>query len=232
MPTEIHCPNCRTRVLAENINMEKMAAVCAGCNHVFSFEEELVKATYEKSEVLLPPGIDAFSLPSELNIEIDWRKSQSGFITFFTIFWNALLIPFVVVGITTGEYGMLLGISVHLLVGISLLYYTLACFMNKTFVMVDHYNLHVEHKPLRIPFYPDRHIPVGELDQLFIEKYVASRTNGRPDYAFAVNVRLTNQETLKIIKGLKNMHQARYIEQEIERFLRIEDRPVEEEYLG
>lgn len=232
MSIQLTCPNCRKRIRAEDINIEKLVAVCAHCDHVFSFGEELSRAAYRKPEVLLPPGIEAYSMLSELNIEIDWRQSKSGFLTFFTIVWNAFLLPFVVVAIASQTYEMLLFLSLHLSVGIGLLYYTLTVFLNKTFIIVDAYNLHVEHKPLRLPFYPDRHIPVGEIGQLHIEKYVASRTNNRPDYAFAVVATLTNQENLKLVKGLKNVNQARYVEQEIERFLKIEDRPVEEEYLG
>ena len=230
MSIQLSCPNCRKAIRAEDINIEQVVAKCANCNHVFSFTRELERDRYRKPEVLLPPGIEAFSLLSELNIEISWKKSRSSFLTFFTVFWNAMVIPFVLFALFSGEYLILLGISIHLLVGISMLYYTLGAFLNKTFVIVDHYNVHVETKPLRMPFYPDRHLPVGEIKQLHVEKYVASRTNGRPDYAYTVIAQMTNQERLKLVKGLKNVNQARYIEQEVERFLKIPDEPVEGEY--
>jgi len=229
---QLSCPNCNKRILAEDINLDKMAAKCSNCDHVFFFEGELSRSTYKKPEVYLPPGIEAFSFLSELNIELDWKQSKSGFLTFFTIFWNALLVPFVVVAITTGAYEMLLAISLHLLVGISLLYYMLTIFLNKTYIVVDRYHVDIEHKPLHLPFYPDRHISVSELDQIHIEKYVASTTNNRPNYAFAVIATLRDQKKLKILKGLKTSNQAHYIEQEIERFLQIEDQPVDEEYQG
>ena len=228
---QLSCPHCHKRILSENVNLEKMAAKCSNCHHVFLFEDKLSQDTYKKPEVYLPPGIEAYSFLSELNIEIDWRQSRSGFLTFFTIFWNALLVPFIVVAITTGAYEMLLFMSIHLLIGIGLLYYTLTNFLNKTYIVVDRNNLHIEHKPLRLPFYPDRHISTSELDQLHIEKYVASTTNNRPNYAFAVVAKLLPEDKdLKIIKGLKTSNQAQYIEQEVERFLNIQDRPVEEEY--
>lgn len=231
MSTQLSCPNCQAFVLAENINIESLVAKCGNCNHVFSFEKEVPQPAYQKPEVYLPPGIEAFSLMSELNLEIDWRQSRSSFLTFFTILWNALLLPFVAVAISTGEYETFLFISLHLLVGVSLIYYTLTVFLNTTYVTVDHYNLHIEHRPLRLPFYPDRHIPVTDLSQLHVEKYVSSKTNNRPNYAYAVTATFDNDEQIRIIKGLKKMDQARYVEQEVERFLKIEDAPMAGEYV-
>ena len=122
--------------------------------------------------------------------------------------------------------------SLHILIGVGLLYYMAALFVNTTYVVVDHYNLTIEHRPLKMPFYPGRTIPSRDIDQIYIHKYVASRTNGQPNYAFGVQALLKTGENIKLLKGLRNANQAQYIEQEIEKFLKIKDRAVEEEFKG
>ncbi len=229
---QLQCPHCRKDILAEDVNIGQLIAKCRHCDHVFAFEKQVRQAPRQRPEVVMPSGIEAYSLLSELNIEVSWRSGVSSFLTFFTILWNALVLPFVLVAIANGELMMLAGISLHLLVGVSLIYYTLAMLLNTTYILVNHHRLTIEHKPLRLPFYPNRDLSVAEIDQAYVEKYVASRTNGRPDWAHAVVAALKDGEHMKLVKGLKNPRQALYIEQEIERFLDIEDRPVEGEWAG
>ncbi len=92
--------------------------------------------------------------------------------------------------------------------------------------------LSIEHRPLRTPFYPNRYITSREIDQIFVEKYVAGKTNGTPNYAFGVQAVLPGGKRIKLVKGLKTSDQALYIEQEIEAFLSIQDEPVDEEWKG
>ena len=73
-------------------------------------------------------------------------------------------------------------------------------------------------------------ISAMDLDQLFISKYVSSKTNNRPNYAFSVVARLRTGSEITLVKGLRQPEQATYVEQQIEKFLQIEDRPMEGEY--
>ena len=117
------------------------------------------------------------------------------------------------------------------MVGLSLLYYTLGILFNITYVLVNSREISILHKPLKMPFYLERLLESSRVDQLFIDKYVESRTNGRPNYAFGVYANLKNGNHIKLLRGLKNHDQARYIEQKIERFLNIEDKAVEGEWI-
>jgi hypothetical protein len=45
---EVNCPNCGEKVTAENINIQKMTAVCAACDTVFPFELPEAKAKRRK----------------------------------------------------------------------------------------------------------------------------------------------------------------------------------------
>ena len=62
-----------------------------------------------------------------------------------------------------------------------------------------------------------------------LKKYVSSTTNGVKNYAYSVNVVTFGREEKTILKGIKNRDKALYFEQEIERFLGIQDRKMPDE---
>lgn len=209
-----------------------IVAKCHNCHTLFSFEEQITKTIRQRPEVPMPPGIEAFSYPSELNIEIKWRAMLSGFLIFFTIFWNLILIPFVVIGITQGEWFIFLVISLHLFIGVALLYFMIATLVNTTYIVVDRYHVSITHKPIPVMTFKDRQVSIFDVQQIFIEKYVASRTNGNPNFAYKIKSAIKNKEPITLMQGLTKHVQARYIEQEIEKFLEIDDQAVEGEWIG
>lgn len=231
MNEQLLCPNCGADILAEDINIHQLVAKCHACNHVFQFDAKLAAPGRHRSEILLPPGIEAYSLLSELNIEINWRKIGGlGFFLFFTIFWNAIVLPFAFFAILSGNLMILLFLSLHLTVGIGMLYYVIAHLVNTTYINVTRRYITIEHKPVRWLFSPNRSLHCNEVKQLFVTRYVASTTNGQPNHAFKVTAIMQSDENIELIKGLRTIDQARYIEQQVERFLNIKDVEVEGEY--
>lgn len=232
MHLQLACPNCATPIKAENINITSLVAKCHHCNSVFNFSNNLEVASRNRPEIMLPTGFEAYTTLSSLDIEYNWKQTSKGlgFFIFFALFWNGILSIFVVMALLTGEYQILLFTSIHLLVGIGLIYYILSVLLNKTYILVSRREIQVEHRPLRLPFYANRNISAMDLDQLFISKYVSSKTNGRPNYAFSVIARLRTGSEVTLIKGLRQPEQATYIEQQIEKFLNIEDRAMEGEF--
>ena len=233
---ELHCPNCHSTIPAADINIQEMAAKCGRCQQVFFFDRDGLKPVSSRQEpkaaIELPDGMKVSRLLGELEISYVWRRSASGFLTFFAIFWNLMLLPFVAIAIWQGEYVILLFCGLHLLIGVGLLYYTLATFLNTTFVTVTPSELHIQHRPLPSPFHRNRILSSRQIAQLFIKKYANGRTNGQPNWAFAVEALLQNQANVRLVGGLKTADFALYLEQEIERFLHIEDRKVAEEWEG
>lgn len=232
MHLQLACPNCATSIKAENINITELVAKCHHCHHVFSFSNEIKAAPRNRQEIMLPDGFEAYTTLSGLDIEFSWRRSTKGlgFFIFFALFWNGILSIFVLAALLSGEYQILLFTSIHSLVGIGLIYYILSVLLNKTYIMVSRRQIMVEHRPIRLPFYRNRNIDAADLDQLFIQKYVSSKTNGRPNYAFSVVAKVRTGSEITLIKGLRQPEQATYIEQQIEKFLQIDDRAVEGEW--
>lgn len=232
MNINLQCPNCQNPIPASDINIASLIAKCGNCNSVFSFEPQAAVPAYKRQEVMLPPGFESFSTLSGLDIQINWRQTSGGlgFMLFFTLFWNFIVFIFVIIGISTGEYQMLLFISIHLLIGVSLLYYVIATLVNKTHIQVSRRHVDIVHTPLKLPFYKSRKVFSNELEQLFVYRYVSSTTNGQPNHAFGLKTRLKDGKEIELIKGLKHPDQAAYLEQQIEKFLNIEDKPMEGEF--
>lgn len=232
MHLQLACPNCATPIRSEDININELVAKCHHCHSVFSFSRELSVQNRHRIEVMLPPGFEAFNTLSALDIEITWRQTTKGigFFIFFALFWNGILSIFIVTALVTGAYEMILFTSLHLLIGLGLIYYILSVMLNKTYIFVSRREISVEHRPIRLPFYPNRSITAMDLDQLFVQKYVSGKTNGRPNHAFSVIARMRTGSDITLVKGLRQPEQATYVEQQIEKFLNIEDRVIEEEW--
>ena len=233
MNLRLECPECKAKIKYKDININKALAKCYTCHTVFTFEKKEINAEQKKIFVALPDAIRAYDMPNAVDFEISWKKSSKSiwFFTVFAVFWNTIVGIFVIAGIVSGEMTLLYFVAFHIIVGLGVAYYVLALFLNTTYIGINRYDLRVEHSPIPMPFFKTHEIPVQDIEQLYIERYVASKTNGRPDYAFALFVKKRKIENpIKLMKGLKTKEQGRYIEQEIEAFLGLEDKKMENEW--
>jgi hypothetical protein len=144
---------------------------------------------------------------------------------FFTLVWNGILFPMALIVVISGEIEVLLFMSIHLAVGIGLLYWSLATLFNTTYITVDSHYINIQHSPFQL-FFKEYQIETKDVDQLYVKKYSNGSTNGNPNYVYGVVAIMKSKEEIKIIKGINKPQQALYIEQEIEKFTEIKDRPV------
>ncbi len=229
----LNCPSCRFPIVADDVNLTKTIAKCKSCNDIFDFGNDLkdkeLPGRYRK-EIVIPPGVEVLHLMNELEIMVKWRKSGSYFTFFFALFWNAFLAFFLFVSAGMGAYSMFLFVIPFILVGVYLLYASVGYLVNTTFITVDDKRISLEHKPINFLIQKDRHFAPEEVDQLFVRRYVEGKTNDRPVHAFAVDLLLKNGKKHKLVDGLHALDYARYIEQEVEHYLKIKDRPVPGEW--
>lgn len=218
------CPNCNFFVAAKDINISKTIAKCENCNHVFNFEDNF-DFREGRPEMLIPEGMEVLNLRSELDIEVKWTKSIQPMMVVFTLVWNLFLLPFVIGGIMAGQAQILLFAGAHIAVGLGLLYSIFAQLFNKTHITVTDRRIEINTKPFPIPGNRKIELDAEDLEQLFVSKYVSSTTNGVPNYAYALYAIRVSGSKIPLIKGLNKDSQL-YIEQEIERYLHIKDKPV------
>ncbi|MEM1119148.1 MAG: hypothetical protein AAGJ18_01785 [Bacteroidota bacterium] len=229
--SKLSCPNCGSDIFSDNINIDKAIAKCGNCHHVFSFEQEVKRRSRggRRREIFQPEGIEMFRLRSELNIDYKWRKTQSTnyFMLFFTLMWNAMILPSAFAAVISGELFSLLFMSVHIGVGVWLLLTQLSKFINSTYITVDERYLTIENRPISKPWFKNKKIPVEYVDQIFVKKKNAGSSNGNPIYGYSVMaLDKRSKQEITLIEGLSKSDKALFIEQEIEYFLGIEDRQV------
>ncbi len=230
MSSQLTCPNCGAPIPPERINVLEMAAACPDCAHVFRFASSLPEMVPQVPKPELPIALpDRFQVQRELStlyLAVPWRAVRSKwFITMFAILWNLFLTPFILTAIS-GNTQVALFISLHFAVAVALTVYVLALWINSTKIRVDNKGIDVRHTPVPIPFTPNHFIPAQDIAQFYVEEYVPSRTNGRPDITFALRVKTISGKDLRLVPGFTDASGALYLEQEIEKFLKIEDQPI------
>lgn len=107
-------------------------------------------------------------------------------------------------------------------VSVALSYMALATLINATRLAVDRSALRVSHGPL--PWRGPPPIQVRELDQLFVK--CSRRDLGAGVVSFSLHAMMRGGEERLLVAGLPERAQAEFLEREIERLLRIRDRPI------
>lgn len=222
---KINCPSCSSETPAADINIQDKIAKCSSCNVVFSIETKvssLLAKPVLKQEVIRPEGIDIFYFQDDLDITIKQPVSAGEiilacFVPFFTLIFTALF--FFPKNGGSGPPAIFPVVS-WILSGL-----LLANFINrskhKIHIVVDDKMLSIYRKPKK--FVKDKHFNNNEVNQIYVTKI---------NHLFSIVAivdGLDGQKHVPLIKGLTSFSKARFLEQEIERHLNIEDRGVPEE---
>ena len=228
------CPKCNHFISGKDINVESTIAKCGHCDHVFGFEYDS-KTEKLRSSQLIPDGIEVLKLRSELDMRLKWidttSKGGRAFITLFAGFWNLMVLPFALFALLSGAWQILLFLSLHLIVGLGLLWHLACVYMNRTSISVTKHKLKVRTFPIRHFLWKNKEIDVNSIEQLYVTKYVESTTNGNPNYAYALYAILDDHSKVALLSGMNRPTQV-YIEREIENYLGIKNRKVPEENSG
>ena len=183
---------------------------------------------WEKPELLIPEGLEVLDLENEFDVRIRWWKSKPRnffwFLFLFGAFWNGILSIFVLVAIGSGIYEMLLGLSLHILVGLGIFYSIMSYVLNTTSISLMRDRLQIRTFPLPVFGFRNRTVNSDEIQQLYVTRYVSSKTNGQPNYAFALYAIIKGGEKLKLVSGMNKETQL-YLEAAMEEFLGIKDQP-------
>lgn len=218
--TKVTCPSCSKDVEGESININDKIAKCNHCAVVFPFNG--VFSGFEtnqanKLEVLRPEGIDLFHFKDELDISV--QQPVSGLdIILLTI---SLLGTFVFFMLYLKE-----GFAIWwpLIFGIGIIYEVFNLFnrsQHKIFINIDDKNLTLRWHPRK--FNKDQSFAIQDIDQLYV-----TNVHGSYRLIMAVNT-MDGLKEVKLMPYMSNKSKVRYLEQEIERFLGIIDRPMPEE---
>jgi len=224
---DITCPHCSRPVPAEDVNVQTSIAKCRYCSAVFGFAGQVPGASAfgpSKRAVEMPDDYTMSMEGSGLVLVRRWFSWKYLFMLFFCVFWDGFLVFWYTAAFkTNGPLMVKLFPLLHVAVGVGLTYATLAGFLNRTKISLNSAELRIRHYPL--PWPGNRLLQRQELDQLFCEEKLSSSRNS-VSYTYSLSAVLTGGKRVKLISGLDNPEDALFLEQKIEGYLGITDRPV------
>jgi len=159
-------------------------------------------------------------------IKRKWYNSMVIVMGVFAVTWNTMLWTIFVPNFSRegGMFSLILFPFVG--VGIFLGYSTIAGLVNTTTIKVNDATFSVRHHPL--PF-PGSHLASTDIEQLYTKQRISRSKNGTR-ISYQLHALLQDGRDKALIKNLTSSEQALYVEQEVERFLDIENIPVSGEY--
>ncbi|MBN1344564.1 MAG: hypothetical protein JXQ73_17875 [Phycisphaerae bacterium] len=225
----LYCKTCGEPIDADDVNIKLAIAKCRSCNAVFGFAEQLAgqearKARRNRDDVPMPKAITVDPWGHDLTITRRWFSWIHVFLVFFCIAWDSFLVFWYFMAFTEKSPLIFKIFPIfHLATGVGLTYFTIAGFLNRTVIKVASGILSVRHTPL--PWPGNHRIETAGLDQIYCTEEIRHGEDNA-SFNYVVNAKLTDGRKVKLLTGLDEPDQALFIEQQIERHLGIEDRPV------
>jgi hypothetical protein len=186
-----------------------------------------MNTTEEPALTPLPANLEILNDRDSLIIRRKWFSPLAFFLVFFVIFWNGFMVVWMGMAIKNEIWIMAAFGSIHAAIGIGLAYFCVASFVNKTDISIDPNHLKVRSYPL--PWGRQKKISVHTIKQLYTKRKVTQGKNGT-SVSFSVFVITNDNREQKLLSGLSDDTQAKFIEREIESILGIENVSVAGEH--
>lgn len=177
-------------------------------------------------EVGLPDKIEIHQRGMGIEIARRWFGPRFYPLIPFTVAWNYGAYAF----FTDGQVMSGPDLWVAFGIGVAFLYGTIAAIFNKTLVTVDRDRLAVRHSP--VPWPGNREISASDLKQLYTKEKIQKIGDGGIAVTYEIRALTHRGKSVQLLRGLDESEQARFIEQEIEKHLGIEDTRVWDEVRG
>ncbi|MDX2465358.1 MAG: hypothetical protein QNK31_12715 [Porticoccus sp.] len=183
----------------------------------------------DKTDITLPKGFELNYFDEYMQITHVWHGPQTYALLLFALIFNGLWIGNGFVEILFSERELLTKLSslVFPLLGLGVLYFTIATWLNKTQIYVSKNKIEIKHKP--VPWFGNKKLKADNIKQLFVEKKCVGSSNGNRRYKYNVLGLTSESAQFKLIAGLEFRDHARFIEKTIEDYLGIENVKIEGE---
>ncbi|MFT6780489.1 MAG: hypothetical protein ACJA1A_000404, partial [Saprospiraceae bacterium] len=207
----ISCPKCSCNTPSANIDLSDKLAKCDNCNAIFSIKDKVVELQTVNSneEIAKPVGVDILEYNGQLELTLNQPPSLLHII-------SASLSPFLTfmfLGIFASK-GIVFLASLSMAFAFAFIFSLVSLIRykrNKIFVTATQEELSIEYRPKN--FINDKFYSSEKIEQLFVKKDPHGLT-----LQMVVN-ESEGQKTEKLIGRFTDITKAKYIEQEIERFL-------------
>jgi len=212
--TKVSCPSCKASVAASNININDKICKCVACDSIFSLDQSLEKLAKPVQKLKRPEGIDMIYFGDELDLTIDQPVSTMATILLsigplFAFLFTALYFK-------KGELGPLI---TALPFWMFTIFGTISVLKKgKIYITIDDRSLNIKYRPKR--FSKDNSYNVRDIDQLYL------KTGSEGIALMMVIDGHQGEKHEQLIGKFQSLSQAKYLEQEIERHLGIQNRKV------
>ncbi len=214
----IRCPKCNEATSSSEININDKIAKCNHCDVVFSWEQEMVSLRKDNAseEIKRPEGIDLLVFEDELELGLTqpYGPIYSAVLTLTPLLIFIFLALFFKKDMAWALYP---GVGV-LTMFVYALYKLIRLKHNKVYITVNSEDLAVQWRPQN--FNQDKVYKVSNIEQV----YVKTDSMGLSLYMIVNGI--DGQKHQRLLSGFTNIIKAKYIEQEIERFLNIKNKKV------
>jgi predicted Zn finger-like uncharacterized protein len=216
----LQCPNCGADILAENINIQEMVALCGDCNHVFSFKGSISRRKSKRRQLPLPNRVQTNETDDGLEISYKMIYSGGPMFGFIMSTIGSILLPLAFIAILTEKNNVEVVPMMMIGAGILWAWYLLAAFvMTTTHIQVNDEALVVKTGPLPLPIKDDKVIQADTITRLYREEV------NDPFPSNNVRAEIEGGDQLKVVTSLPQEH-ATYIAQTIDNYLHS-DEPVD-----
>jgi hypothetical protein len=210
----LNCPNCGEHVTAENINIQKMTAVCAACDTVFPFELPEAKAKAKWRDVRQPEKLvlrDAETLRMEF--ATNFRLDRNETFILGTVGGSVMS----VVGLSLiGELGVPIFLPIgFLLIAAALFYWAALTVLNRTHIEMDADTITVKRRPFPNPLQQKFEIPLDGVTAIKYEETPTSKKEGFDTPRYRVWAEMTDGFRRTIVNDVIEDY-AVYIAQTLE----------------
>jgi hypothetical protein len=226
----LFCIRCGAPVPPANVDEAEGVARCSACSDVFNFVRR-------GGAVSAPTTAEALARPAYMHVDrqgrrllIRWRWFTAANLgmAIFCIAWDSFLIFWYSTAFHSRHTPWLMIVFPigHLAVGVGLTYATLCGFFNHTAMEISPDGLTVRHGPL--PSRGNRQLAASQIRQPFCERsssmQSSNRNNSTPTYSLSAI--LNDGSKVKLVRGVRELTDARYLERQIELAMNIAPQPV------
>lgn len=219
--SKIECPSCSTPVSATEVNIHQMVGKCTACDSLFSLlpmaSKLQIDSQFHHEELDRPAGVEINYFHNEMEISIQQPQVLS---IIALIFAPVFLFLGILIFYKHGHnWALAMAIASAAVGGFGIRKY-----MNRrryrTYVTISKHMLDIQHRPKNLV--KDRSYSTADIEQFFVA--------GDPQlggYAiFAVVNDIEGQKRQRIFGGLTSQVKAKYLEQELEKYLGIKNKKV------
>lgn len=235
----LECGRCGAPFREADIDARERVATCRFCGAVTPLPPEpeppvpaarrdATPLPAARGKVPRPDSIGLDQTSEGLRLTYRWFSPVFFFLLFFCIAWDSFLVFWYWMGLQgMAQAGpmaiiMLVFPIAHVAVGIGLTYFTIAGFLNRTWIDVTRDSLSVRHGP--VPWKGNKVLPVDNLDQLYCSVN-AGDSSRNSQMQYCINALLKDGRKEKL-SALQSADEARFIERSVEEFLGLQHHPV------